>query len=891
MGQNSNILKTISYVFFQSSTLFGLAMIAMLWVSISVQIYSEYVHAERENSQNLKNYARVFGEHVVRSVKELDKALLIARKRYLKARETKSYIGAIGMRLPDPQLLSDMSFQMAMIDKDGLLRATTIGKHPPKLIDLKDRAHFQIHKTPRADTPFISVPVLGRRSGKWSVQLTRKVFGPNKTFDGVIVASINPKHFAKFYGSIDLGKSGVVVLSGNDGIVRATSGSSNLKLGSEVSKTDLLTRSKKGNGVYTGDVDGSAMKRMFAIEKIAGHPLFVSVAISEKEIFQPTFQKSKSYIAIGIAITLFIAIAIYVGIRRQSKLDEAQIALSDSEECARQKSRELELTLEHMGKGIIMFGSDFKLVVINAKALELLELPDTSLANLESFDDFYNYTEKLGDIDLNSIKVQERQIKKSIINRYFKYYEVQIKEGKLLSIRNHALPEGGFVQTVTDITKSRIDELRITHLAHHDTLTGLANRNLFKKQLQQAFENTKNGSYFVMFFLDLDNFKIINDAHGHIIGDKLLQSVGKRLKVALPSSDIARFGGDEFAIILHDIEDRQIVSKRAEQLLRAIREPYTIEGKTLNTTVSIGGSIAPIDTDDPEEILKNADIALYKAKQEGRNTYRTFVPEMKFEILRRQNIEYELRNALKNNEFELHYQPLVGFNEKQVVGFEALLRWNHPERGTVPPLDFIPIAEETMQIIPIGEWIINQACKDAVQLGNNLTMAVNLSPVQFGDENLMSIIKDALKDSGLEPSRLEVEITEGLLMETAGATVVKLQEIKELGIKISMDDFGTGYSSLNYLTKFPLDKIKIDRSFVKEICQSKESRAIIKATLDIASSLKLKTTAEGIEEVSQLELLDKMGCTQAQGYYFSPPVPMSRIDEVLSKSKEDVQTA
>ena len=735
--------KRIRKHFAQPTILFGAAMIAMLWFGISLQIRSEFDAARHGADQDLGNFARVFEEHVVRTVRELDKALLIAIKRYQRARAAKSYDEAIGQRLPDPALLSDMSFQMAMIDRDGFLTATTIGNHPPRRIDLNDRAHFKIHKTNRPDTPFISVPVLGRRSGRWSVQLTRRVPGKDNSFDGVVVASMNPDHFAKFYGSINVGHDGVVVLAGEDGIVRATAGSDKLKLGSNISNTDLVKPNRNSEGLNWGDLDGSGMERIYAKREIPGHPLFVGVGVSPQFVFAQATSNRLRYSLVGAIVTLIILIAMFASVLHDRSLERARIALTKSESHAKRKSQELELTLDNMEQGIVMVDADRKIAVMNERFEELLELPRDRDWRTLSFDALVDFLEQRGEFsgidehDLEELDVKLRAASEGSLASYFERIR---PNGNVLAIQNQKLREGGFVRTITDVTEQRQSERQIAHLAKHDTLTDLANRTLFREHLQTAIAKIPTRGGFGVLFLDLDHFKVANDTFGHSFGDNLLRAVGERLQVAVRQSDVvARLGGDEFAIILDGIEEPAKIAMRAGQLIELMRAPFLIEDQQISITISIGCAVAPHDADSPGELLKHADLALYKAKADGRDTFRMFAPEMAEEMSNRRQLEEDLTHAIARGELELHYQPLNVINNGKICGFEALLRWNHRKRGRIAPMDFIPIAEDSGLILSIGEWVLEEACRQAATWDSSIRIAVNLSPVQFRDAHLVDL--------------------------------------------------------------------------------------------------------------------------------------------------------
>ncbi len=450
-------------------------------------------------------------------------------------------------------------------------------------------------------------------------------------------------------------------------------------------------------------------------------------------------------------------------------------------------------------------------------------------------------------------------------------------------ILNEAGEFRGFRGTATDITDEVEAQERASHLAHHDALTGLPNRVLFRERLNVALaSNTEQTSRVSVICLDLDHFKEVNDTMGHGAGDVLLQQLSNRLMGCVRQSDtVARLGGDEFAIIQVGINQPLDAEELSRKLIEVVRTPFTIEGQDLHIGVSIGISLADINDNDPERLLKNADIALYRAKQSGRATYRIFEAKMDAELQERKALEYDLRQAILKDELEVHYQPLIG-DDQQVAAVEALVRWRHPVRGLVPPADFIPLAEETGLIVSVGEWVLETACRQALEW-HGLRVAVNLSPVQFRNRELVETVRQVLVRTGLDSSRLELEITESVLINDAAAALDILTGLKNLGVRIAMDDFGTGYSSLGYLNSFPFDKIKIDKSFISDMGIKDKSGAIVKSVISLGQSLNMITTAEGVETPEQAEFLRNEGCDQLQGYYFSKPITASEFTVFMDR--------
>jgi diguanylate cyclase (GGDEF)-like protein len=432
-------------------------------------------------------------------------------------------------------------------------------------------------------------------------------------------------------------------------------------------------------------------------------------------------------------------------------------------------------------------------------------------------------------------------------------------------------------------------QARSQYLAYHDSLTGLGNRLLFKEQLEEALKDVSVTPHpLAVLFLDLDGFKAVNDTLGHSVGDLLLKSIAAKLRDLLPSTDrVARLGGDEFAILQISSPQPTSSFSLAEQIIEVVGHPHNIEGHDVSVGASVGIAVACPGEMDTENFLKSADLAMYAAKSEGRATYRLFDPQMDAAVQTRRSMERDMRTALAQGGFSLCYQPLVNLQNKKVTAFEALMRWDHVERGAVPPSVFIPVAEEMGLIVQIGEWALRQACSQAVEWPDDIRVSVNLSPLQFSKGNLVSTVMSALASSGLSPSRLELEITESVLLEKTERNIAILNQLRRMGVRISMDDFGTGYSSIGYLRSFPFDKIKIDRSFVRDLMVDEGSLAIVRAIAGLGLSFGMTTTAEGVETEEQMRCLNLEGCIEVQGYLYSKPVPADEIGGLLVRLNQE----
>jgi diguanylate cyclase (GGDEF)-like protein len=465
---------------------------------------------------------------------------------------------------------------------------------------------------------------------------------------------------------------------------------------------------------------------------------------------------------------------------------------------------------------------------------------------------------------------------------------VELQNGHTFKIRHRPMPDGGWVATHEDITEQRRSEVKIEYMAHHDALTDLANRVLLNERLEQALgQRIHSEQMIAVHHLDLDQFKAVNDTFGHPVGDKLLKIVAERLRALVRDTDtIARMGGDEFVIVQAPITDPAEATSLAQRVIASISAPFEIDGHQAVIGASVGIAVGPGDGLRPDRLLRNADLALYRAKGDGRGTFRFFEPAMDLQMQTRRIMERDLRKALPAGEFELYYQPVVNLASSEISGFEALIRWNHPEQGVISPASFIPLAEEIGFIVPIGEWVIRQACATAARWPGDLHVAVNISAAQFRSPGLMQVIVGALAASGLQPTRLEIEITETVLLHNKDATLAVLHQLRALGIRIAMDDFGTGYSSLTYLQCFPFDKIKIDRSFVKDITESTGSLNIVRAVAALANGMGMTATAEGVETREQLDRITSEGCTEMQGFLFSKPLPAHEIERLFLSGRE-----
>jgi diguanylate cyclase (GGDEF)-like protein len=576
---------------------------------------------------------------------------------------------------------------------------------------------------------------------------------------------------------------------------------------------------------------------------------------------------------VGLSMLMLL---IFVSVVSTTKFLNAYLltALIKGREAKIQTDR-LDTALNNMSQGLCMADATGLLTVVNSRFPALFDIK-TDLVGRNARVLAEEIVEAKGMLKFDALAFVagfDRHINKSNAG----VFTAMIGE-RIFDFRCNPMDDGGLVIAAEDVTESRLASRKIEHMALFDTLTGLPNRIQFRDRMQAAFDNVdRNGLGFSVLYVDLDLFKGVNDTLGHPIGDKLLQEVSKRLIASVRRGDlVARFGGDEFLVLLTPSLEFDDIESTCHRLIGDLSAPYEIDEHTIVIGASIGAASAPEDGGSADEIIKNADMALYHAKAQGRGCFRRFSASMDEQAQRKRQIEADLRKALINNELEVFYQPIVDVRTGYVNTFEALLRWRHPSQGFVSPAIFIPVAEETGLIVEIGEWVLNRACRDAVTWPNSIRVAVNFSPIQFRRSNICEVVTRALVLSGLAANRLEVEVTETIVIQDTEATLLVFRELAALGVRLALDDFGTGYSSLSYLNRFPFHKIKIDRAFIKDL-EDPKSLAVITAVMHLAKDLNLSLVVEGVETTEQLALLAARGVHEIQGFLFSRPAPLSEI--------------
>jgi diguanylate cyclase (GGDEF)-like protein len=854
-------------------------------LAIALTIWWLRWDAIRDAGADASKLATVLAEQTNRSVQSIDIVLTdikgqMERRIAAAPDDVESLLRSEGTNKLLKERLSHLSQseRVFLVDKNGRSVNTTVN-YPLPEIDLSDRDYYR-HFTNNNDGHIFISQILGdRRTGQRLVVFTRRMNGANNEFLGVVVISAKFSYFESIYQSIASLHGQYFLLVHRDGTMIVRYPDPKSRAGQKMPANSLWYKYLAQGGGYfrTHSVfDGEA--RLISLRPLRDYPLVVNVATSEDAALA-VWRKQATVLGIGTLLFMLCSGLLLKALSRQfRRFAASEASLTEHAHELKNANSKVDAALNHMSQGLVMFDSSGHLVVSNQRYIEMYGLPPEAVRPGCSLRNLLNRRAADGAYGGEDIEQYIADIHAAIGQGNSLTKITELPDGRIICIVSQPIADGGWVATHEDITEAKRAEERISHAAHHDALTGLPNRKLFSEQLEQALKRVRRGERLAVLYLDLDHLKRINDTLGHAIGDNLLKGVAERLRRSVRDIDlVARLSGDEFAIIQTSIEQPANAADLAVRVREAIHAPFDFNGHQVVVDISVGISIAPNDATELNELLKTADIALYEAKNTGRGTYCFYEPDMNARMQSRDKLERDLQSALANGEFELFYQPVVTLKETKIRYFEALLRWHHPTRGLVSPTEFIPIAEETGFIVPLGEWVLRQACAEAANWPDNIGVAVNISSVQLANKNLANAVVGAIASASIPAERLIIEITESVFLRNTFGNLATLRRLHELGVQFAMDDFGTGYSSLGYLLSFPFSKIKIDRSFVTDLPTRKESRAIVRAIIDLARSLKIEVVAEGVETGQQMEQLRKLGCTEIQGYLFSPPRPVAEI--------------
>ena len=766
-----------------------------------------------------------------------------------------------------------------VFDADGnLINASAAWPPPP--VNSADRAYFKAFKSNPHSPEMLVEPVYSRVTGVWTTVIARKITGPKGEFLGVVGRGIEPINFERFFATVVLGTGGSIAMLHNDGTLLARYPHAadmigqNLKTGPTAQRQ--MFELPRSTSRQTSPIDGQ--DRLVSSRALTNFPVVIVATTTASAALADWREQTAILIAVTALSVLAIAGLLFLVVRKLSAQHRA------SKQRLTLEKHRLDTAVHNMTQGLLLFDASRKLIICNRRYLEMYGLSSEVVKPGCSFREVVAHRKETGSFD-GDVDHYVETVLRDIARR--NAMVITTPDGRSIQVVNEPVADGGWLATHEDVTERRRAEERITHLAHYDALTELPNRTLFHERLKRELSFAAPDRQLAVLYIDIDEFKSVNDSLGHMIGDELLKSVAASLAACARKSDfVARLGGDEFAIVQTGIEDTDDVMKLVSRIFESIRTPYQCLGHQVTTDASIGIALAPQDGAGIDQILKNADLAMYAAKAAGRRTYRFFEPDMEAEVRARRSLEMDLRQALVDGGFEVYYQPCLDLKTNAITGCEALVRWRHPHRGMISPAEFIPLAEDTGLINQLGEWVLTSACKEAATWPDTVRLAVNVSPVQFRSGTLALKVMAALAASGLAANRLELEITEAVLIRDDEAALAVLHDLRAIGVRIALDDFGTGYSSLSYLQRFPFDKIKIDRCFITGIAEPQGSSSIVQAVVTIAADRRMTTTAEGVETEAQRDLLRELGCSEMQGYLFSPPKPAAEVRPMLFADRQ-----
>jgi diguanylate cyclase (GGDEF)-like protein/PAS domain S-box-containing protein len=879
-------LHTISRLLVLGPALLGLVVVVVTGLSLQ----ESKRHYEERAIGTARNLSQLIQRDIQSIVSTVDQALLSVTTDISEQKK----LGPTPINLIETLLKREKDWRpelqgLHVTNRNGDVISGTEFKSGTK-INYSDKGFFKTLASQKTEALVISEPYLGQASQSWVIVFGRSIRSSGGQFDGAALAAVTVSTFGRSFSQVSLGPKGSFAFFDSEPrfIYRSPElPGDKTAVGRKFGVPQLgeMIRAGQQTGHYRVKARLDNIERDYIYQRIAGTPFNLNVGIATQDYLGEWWEevyKSIVMVVVFLAVTTLLTWQILRALRRQELTFEA----------LRKANRTLDAE-KHLVNTIVqsspfaIYTRDKKgIVTAWNKASEQLfgwsadEIIGQSLKSIPA--DKQQETEELREKVLGGETILQKEVVR--INKSGERFDLS---STLAPLRDANGEIDGYLAIATDITERKANEKRIEFLAYRDVLTGLPNRLLLQDRFDQALTYAeRNEQKVALLFLDMDNFKTINDSLGHAVGDALLKEVAHRLGECVRETDtISRQGGDEFLIVLPDMRGADAITPVLLKIREQLQLPFEFDGNELSTSVSIGVAIYPDDGRDFETLLKKADTAMYRAKDEGRNSYRFFDEQMNTEAVDHLQLKNGLRRALAKSEFVLHYQPQIDLKSGTVVGAEALIRWNHPEQGMVPPGRFISLAEDSGLIVPMGDWVVHEACRQAVAWRTAglqpLVMGVNLSAVQFKRGDVEQTVRHALTQTGLDPHLLELELTESILIHNTEQVLATVQRLKALGVKLSIDDFGTGYSSLSYLKRFDVDKLKIDQTFIRDLASDPDDEAIIFAIVQMARSLNLKTIAEGVETAETLKRLKQFRCDEAQGYYFAKPMPAVAFAEFL----------
>jgi diguanylate cyclase (GGDEF)-like protein len=846
--------------------LIGLCLIVVMVVIAGSVIRDMRERTEEGYRQEIADLGTALSEQTYRYIQEVDPTLReiqiqITNSKVRTPDEMRTLFGTVVVNGQLKDHLRNMAQvnSLIIIDAEGQ-SINSSRDYPVPRIDASDRDFYSHFVDKNDQAIFISAPTTSRVDGTSTVFVARQLTAADGRFLGVVAGMLDMAYLNEFYRTISTKAGRSVTLLRGDGLVLTRYPDPTSETGTWMPLQSPWYKivALKG-GFYHSPGFLGGQPALVSVNPLRAYPLVIDVSLKES-VEMDSWRRQVWHLGFagGAAVAGFILLFWFITalFRRQETQNIRLLATADA---LRNSEHALQTTLNHMDQGLMMIAADDTVAICNSRAIDLLEFTRTD-ANLQEF------------------------IRRAALTDGPACYDRERPNGSFLEVRTTPLPGGKAVRTYTDITDRKLAEKRVDFLAHHDGLTGLPNRVLLNDRLSQALAQTRRSDRTVAALtLGFGRFKEISDMFGHDAGDRILVQATERLRGAIRDADtVARTGRDEFVVIQCDVSQPGSAVELAQRLVDLLSMPFDIGPTSVVLDASVGIALSPGDADTADDLLKNSDIALYRAKAEGRRTCRLFEAAMDREVTERRSIEHDLRLAIGTEQLQLYFQPQFGSQTKTITGFEALLRWNHPTRGSIPPGVMIAIAESSELILELGGWVLEAACAAAITWSVPHRVAVNLSAAQFRNANLPGLIEDVLRRTGLPGFRLELEVTESLLIDSAELALTALRSIKRMGVSFALDDFGTGYSSLSYLRLFPFDKIKIDRSFIQGLGSDPCALSIVEAILAMGQSLDISVIAEGIENEQQLKILQGLRCAEVQGFLLGRPIPSERVDQFIS---------